>query len=49
MDSSIKQFVSVVIAVLVGTLMITFVNSSNFQGSIEDSIGTQLTSLTSDD
>lgn len=46
MDSSIKQFVSVVIAVLVGTLMITFVNSSSFQGSIEEAIGEQLESIT---
>ena len=49
MDSSIKQFVAVVIAVLVGTLLIAFVNSDNFKGKIESAISSQIESITSTD
>lgn len=46
MDSSIKQFITVVIAVLVGTLLITFINSDSFKGKIEEAIGKQIESVT---
>ena len=45
MDSSIKQFITVVIAVLVGTLLIAFINSDSFKNKIESGIATQIDSL----
>jgi outer membrane murein-binding lipoprotein Lpp len=48
MDSSIKQFITVVIAVLVGTLLIAFVNSDAFKNKIETGIATQIDSLLED-
>jgi len=48
MDSSVKQFIAIVIAVLVGSMLIAFVNSDSFKGKIEQAIESQIESLISD-
>jgi len=48
MDSSIKQFVTVVIAVLVGTLLIAFINSDAFKNKVENGIASQIDGLVQD-
>ncbi|MEA5027139.1 MAG: hypothetical protein VB012_05750 [Erysipelotrichaceae bacterium] len=45
MDESLKQLVAVVIAVVVGVFLISYISSDSFKSKITDSIDTKIDSL----
>jgi len=45
MDESLKQLVAVVIAVIVGVFLISYITTGEFKSKITDSIDSQIESL----
>jgi len=45
MDESLKQLVAVVIAVIVGVFLISYITNGEFKSKITDSINSQIESL----
>lgn len=45
MDESLKQLVAVVIAVIVGVFLISYITNGEFKNKITDSINSQIESL----